>query len=220
MVFSKVNKFLAKSNRNGTEWNCERWPTRGRQNSRPKICIQQNANGQTCNMGWNSHNHNIVYMFTIYTLLLIELRIIGSRIWTAYSFIFGIRFNRGQRQRESEKYLYIWSFIAKNTVWYLYDLACGWCCAMCMVSVVQTMAMRSKKRRKYETIDKCWFAALISRSAWVWHGFVRPFVRSSSFSFPPCIYGYIYLYVHFFGAFQITTEYHIRFILNDDREVE
>lgn len=126
-------------------------------------------------MGWNSHNHNIVYMFTIYTLLLIELRIIGSRIWTAYSFIFGIRFNRRQRQREREIFIHLVIYCEEYS---LVSLRFGLWMILCNVygeRCADNGNEEWKKRRKYETIDKCWFAALISRSAWVWHGFVRPF---------------------------------------------
>lgn len=53
---------------------------------------------------------------------------------------------------------------------------------------------RKEKSRKCETIDKYWFAALISRSAWVWHGFVCSLPRHI-------------IYVEFFFG-QITTAYH------------
>lgn len=53
---------------------------------------------------------------------------------------------------------------------------------------------RKEKSRKCETIDKYWFAALISRSAWVWHGFVCSLLRHI-------------IYVHSFRANKYRISY-------------
>lgn len=130
------------------------------------------ANGHTWfieNMGWNSHIA-ILYMLTIYTLLLIELRIIGSRIWLCLH-SFYIRDSFSIRSDWFGHSLQILSLFLT-----LYP-------AHLPILSIHTQRQPAKRKRdteerkkrhtRYETIDKCWFAAgRLWSLTWV-HCFVR-----------------------------------------------
>lgn len=110
----------------------------------------------------------ILYMFTIYTLLLIELWIIGNRIWH-FVYIrnsFSIRKDTfGHSMEYPQQILHLSSSFSASL-----------CQTYSIRYCVCLLRSSTNDKRKCETIDKCWFAALIRRSAWVWHGFTASII--------------------------------------------
>lgn len=94
-------------------------------------------------------------MCTIYTLLLIELGIIGSRIWRLFiRFYIRASFSATTKKRRAIHLV----------------IHCERSLILCLV--VWCLCNRMRKRRIGETIDKCWFAAVICAGLFqFWHGF-------------------------------------------------
>lgn len=116
-----------------------------------------------CNMGWSAHSHIsvclcLVYTLTIYTLLLIELGLLAAVFWSH-----ALRFIHSAFVFVS--WQCIWSFDSrasehKKSLSLSFSFSISLTISLCRLNRIN----ERKKRRTCETIDKCWFAALIHRS--------------------------------------------------------